>query len=205
MFKRLFGKKEEKSNAPKPAAVVAPAPKPAAVAAPASNPAPRNYSKNFPMPPTYLPIAMPMPPTTDPKLYGFINSLQLYGNEFPEKTRKLLLQFFESRIRLRMSTLFSIEYAIQQALNRSIVDKEVIFTLMRPGTRKLEDVLSPYLRPGIPVDKDVYATVYKLLIDQHLAEKTKQVYGTKGGRRISRRRKVSKHKLKTKKTLRRKL
>ena len=204
MFKRLFGKKEEKSNAPKPAAVAAPAPNPAAVAAPAPNPAPRNYSKNFPMPPTHMPIAMPMPPTRDPKLYGFINNLQLYGNELSAEIKKDLLQFFESRIKLRMSTLFSIEYAIQKALERAIVEKEVIFTLMRPGTRKYEDILSYYLRPGIPVDKDVYATVYPILMNQHLSEKTNQLYRTKGGKRISRRRKVSKHKLKTKKTLRRK-
>jgi hypothetical protein len=189
MFKRLFGKKENKKpNTPLPK--VAPAAAGTGLGAEAQED-PKSYASNFPAPPTTLP--MPMPPTTDPHLVAAIKSLQLYNNVFPEETFQQFLTMFELRIKNGWSTLFSIQFAIKKALENSIVEKEVIFQLMRPGNRKLEDVISIYLNPK-GVDKDVYATVYRVLMNQHLREKAKKVYGSSGGKRKTHKRKARKSK-----------
>ena len=189
MFKRFFGKKENKKpNTPAPKAT--PAAAGTGLGAEAQED-PKSYAFNFPAPPTTLP--MPMPPTTDPHLVMAIKSLQLYHNVFPEETFQQFLTMFELRIKNGWSTLFSIQFAIKKALERSIVEKEVIFETMRRGNRKLEDVISIYLNPK-GVDKDVYSTVYRVLMNQHLAEKAKQVYGSSGGKRKTYKRKVRKSK-----------
>jgi hypothetical protein len=89
-----------------------------------------------------------------------------------------------------MSTLYSIQYAIQQALNNSIVDAEVIYRLLGRGDRTINDILPLYEKRGGAIDTVIYNIAYKILVNQHIQRKMNLLASsmpmpptTKGGRR----------------------